>query len=151
MYRTQRRNNLMSDITINANTVVPSATATIARGIAGAAISAGQTVYADATDSNKIKLAANTSAATAAVVGVAVNSAPVAGQPVEYVTAGDITLSGAPLLAATVYVLGSGAGGISIADELHSSSGTRRGTVVGIGTSTTVLRVGLVASGVLNP
>jgi hypothetical protein len=140
----------MSDLSINPNAVIPSATATIARGTAGAVITAGQAVYADATDSNKIKLAANTSAVTAAAVGIAVNSTDVAGQPIEYVTAGDVAL-GSILTAATVYVLGSGAGGISISDDLHSSSNTRYGTVLGIATSTSNLRVGIVASGVLNP
>lgn len=139
----------MADISITSSAVVPSTTANIARGTAGATITAGQALYADASDSNKLKPAAHSSAASAAVVGVAVNSAS-AGQPVEYITSGDVTVNSA-LTAATVYVLGNSAGAISAADDLHSSSGSRYGTIVGISTSATVLRVGINASGVLNP
>jgi hypothetical protein len=139
----------MADLTITASAVAPSTNAVVARGTAGVAINAGQLVYMDASDSNKLKLAAHTSAITAAVVGIAVNNAA-ANQPVNYVTAGDVTLN-AVLTAATVYVLGSAAGSVSPSDDLHSSTNARFGTVLGISTSTTNLRVTITQSGVLNP
>ncbi len=139
----------MADISITASSVVPGSNAVIASGTAGETITAGQTVYADATASNKLKKAANTSATTANVVGVALNGAS-ADQPIDYIVSGDLTLNAA-LTAATCYVLGSGAGGISASADLDGSTNTRYGTVLGISSSTTNLKVGIVASGVLNP
>lgn len=139
----------MADIGITSANVVADAAAVIARGIAGAAVNAGKPVYADAADSNKLKHAAHTSVATAAVVGIALNDAA-NNQPLAYAVSGNVTY-GANLTAATVFVLGSAAGTISPSADLDSSSGTRYGTVLGIGISTTVLKVGIIPSGVLNP
>lgn len=140
----------MADISITAASVKPANENTvIGRGIAGATITAGQPVYADSTASFKIKPAAHTDAATAAVVGIALNGAA-ADQPVAYAVSGDVTFNAA-LTAATVYVLGSTAGTISASADLDSSSNTRFGTVLGIATSTTNLRVGINAAGVKNP
>lgn len=139
----------MADISVTASAVVPTTTTVIASGTAGATITAGQTLYADASASNQLKPAANTSATTAAVVGIALNGAS-ANQPVDYAVSGDVTFN-AVLTAATCFVLGSAAGGISVSADLDASTNTRYGTVVGIASSTTNLKVGIVASGVLNP
>jgi hypothetical protein len=139
----------MADITLTAANVKPAnANTVMGRGTAGAAINAGQAVYLDSTD-NKLKLAANTNATTATVVGVALNSAA-ADQPLAYAISGDVTVNAA-LTAATVYVLGNAAGTISPSGDLDTSTNTRYGTIVGISTSTTNLRVGINPSGVLNP
>lgn len=139
----------MADISVTASAVAPTSNTVIAQGTAGATITQGQPVYADASDSYKIKPAAHTNAATSTAVGIALNGAS-AGQPVNYAVSGDVTFN-AVLTAATTYVLGSVAGAISPSADLDSSSNTRYGTVLGMATSTTNLRVGIIASGVLNP
>lgn len=82
----------MANYTITTSTVVADATATKASGTAGAAIAAGDPVYKDATDDNKLKLSVATSAAAAAAVGIALHAAAV-GQPVQYIASGDLTLT----------------------------------------------------------
>lgn len=142
----------MANISVTAASVKPANENTvIGRGIAGASITAGQPVYADSGDSFKIKPTAHTNAGTAAAVGIALNSAS-ADQPVAYAVSGDVTFN-AVLTAATVYVMGStvSAGTISPSADLDASSNTLFGTVLGIATSTTNLRVGINASGVKNP
>lgn len=79
----------MADITITpANVDSNNAVGTPV--IAGEAINAGEFVYLDATDGNKVKKADNTSVASAAVVGIAINTAEAAEQPVSYVSSGEV-------------------------------------------------------------
>jgi len=143
----------MSDITITTSTVVADTNAAIDYGFAGAAITAGMPLYIDAANNNVLKPAGNLSIDEAAVVGIALHAAAI-GQPIAYITAGDLTMTTSPALGvASVYVLGSGSGTgkISPTLDLDNSTGTRYGTVVGIGVTSTKLRVGLTASAVLNP
>ena len=136
----------MADISVTASSVVPSATATIARGTAGATITAGQPLYQDA--NNKLQPAAQTSSTTAHMVGIAVDNAS-SGQPVEYVSLGDVTFN-AVLSPGKMYVLGANAGGISLSADLDAAgANTRYGNFVGVATSSTNLRVGIVNSDVL--
>ena len=140
----------MADITPTASSVQPTATTIIARGTAGVAVNAGQSVYADAANNNQIKLAqaAGGTAAQAAAVGMALNSAAV-GQPVEYATGGDVTIN-AVLGQGKAYVLGGGAGTLAPAEDLNNATAnTRYGTQMGVATSTTNLRLGINVSGVL--
>ncbi len=87
-------------------------------------------------------------------MGVAVNSAST-GQPVEYASAGDVTMTvTAPagyLKPGEVYVLGSAAGTISPSADLDATTNTRYGTIIGIGVTATKLRLAIMASGVKNP
>ncbi len=141
----------MADISVTASSVVPAdANTVIARGTAGATLTAGQAVWADPAASYQIKPAVSTDQTQSNnVVGIALNGAST-GQPVAYATSGNVTFN-AVLTAATVYVLGGGSGGISASADLDSSSNTRYGVVLGISTSTSNLRVGIIKSGVLNP
>jgi hypothetical protein len=140
----------MSDITLTASSVAPTTSTVIARGTAFEQINAGQPIYADPANGNKLRVAGNTSGTTAAVVGIALNtSAP--NQPLAYATGGDITTGAQLGTAATPFVLGSSAGNISAASDLETSSNTRYGTVLGISTSTTNLRLAIAVSGVINP
>jgi hypothetical protein len=139
----------MADITLTAANVVPTANTDIGRGTAYEAINAGQPVYADANNSFKLRVAGNGSAAAAAVVGIALNTAA-ANQPLSYAKAGDINTA-SQLTAGTPYVLGNTAGNISPGSDLESSSGTRYGTQIGVGVNATTLRLAIAASGVLNP
>ena len=103
----------MADLSITAASVVPGSRARILPGTAGATITAGQTVYLDST-TNTYKLAdANSSAATAAVVGIAMNGAS-AGQPISVnVEDDDLTVGATLSMSAPVYVQSATAGGIA--------------------------------------
>jgi hypothetical protein len=127
-------------------TVLPGADAVLRQGTAGVVIAAGEAVFLDATD-NRYKLAdADASAASAAAVGIAINSAQI-GQPVYLVTEG--TLTGASGLATgQTYVLANVAGDLATALS-DLTEDTSRVTFMGIGLSTTSLRVKVVPSGVV--
>ncbi len=141
----------MTDIVITAGSVVPSATATIARGTSGATVNAGQPVYQDTNNKMQLTNANNVGhPEQAAGVGLAVNTAA-SGQPIEYVTGGDVAMTTTPaLVPGKVYVLGTGIGGLSLSADLDAASpSTRYGSVIGVATTTTNLRIGIVNSGVL--
>jgi hypothetical protein len=143
----------MSDVSVT-NTAVKAANSdtVIAHGIAGATITAGDVVYADASDNYEIKPAIATNAAQAdSVVGIALNDAS-ADQPVAYATAGDVTFNSGAFVVGAVYVLsGENDGGIAPTADLDSSSNTNYATILGVSTSATNLRLSLKASGVKNP
>jgi hypothetical protein len=100
---------------------------------AGATITAGQTVYQDASDNNEAKLAdANSSATTAAVVGVALNGAA-DGQPVEVAYGGYLDFN-AVLTPALIYINSTTAGGIAPVTDNAAGNYT---TIIGMGYTTT--------------
>ena len=103
-----------ADLSITATSVIPGANARFQDGIAGASLTAGQVVYADASDSGKIKLAdANASATTANVLGIAAHAAA-SGQPVRVIIwDDDLTIGATVSMTAPVYVLSGTAGGIA--------------------------------------
>lgn len=125
----------MVDLVITAASVVPGTNATIKPGTAGATILAGQVVYRDSADT-KLKLA-DSDHATAAVhdaVGIALNGAS-ANQPVDYQTAGEITI-GATMTAGNTYFLSNTAGGICPDADVGAGEEVIQ---IGIAKSTTVL------------
>src|SRR2546421_6455456 len=123
----------MSDISITASSVQPATTTTTDSGIAGAAITAGQPLYKDATDSNYLKPAQATTLAAANAVGVALHGAS-RGQPIRFATGGDLTYN-AVLALGTVYVVSANAGGVAPSADLDTSTGTNYGTILGIASS----------------
>lgn len=133
----------MSAISVTAASVVPASSATIKHGTAGATITAGQTLYADSSDLDannlpKLKLAdANLSSAAATVVGISVHGAS-AGQPIAYISEGDLTFN-AVLTAGIIYVNGATAAG-DINPAVDLTTGWRT-SVLGVAKSTTVLAV----------
>lgn len=134
----------MADITITAASVLSGAGATIEKGTAGATVTAGQAVYKAASDS-KFKLA-DSNHATAEVkepYGIALNGAS-DGQPLSVLTAGLITI-GATLVAGTAYYLSETPGGIQPAADLATGEKVSQ---IGIATSTTVMTVRIIKSGV---
>ncbi len=145
----------MIDIVLTAPFIVPTANTIIARGTCGttgtAAITPGQSVYADSTN-NLIKpaQAVGGSQAQAAAIGLALNQA-YAGGPIEYATGGDVTVTvTGGLITGKVYVLGAGAGGLSLSADLDSAAAnTRYGTIMAVAVSATLLRLGITVSGVL--
>ena len=102
----------MADLTISSTTVVPSSTAVLTQLTSGATISAGDAVYVDATDSNKVKLAqADGTAEEAAVYGIASCDAS-AGQPVVIVRKDTNLAIGATVAVGDFYVVSATPGGI---------------------------------------
>lgn len=138
----------MADLTITASQVLTGTGAVVSNGTAGATLTAGQPVYIDSTDSNKIKAALATSSAAADCVGIALHAA-LSGQPIQYQTAGTITLgAGAAPTKAMRYTLSGTAGGIAPdtgADEIASGEFA---TYLGTADASNGLILSLHASGV---
>lgn len=108
----------MADISVTAANVLSSATALTSSGVAGATITAGQTLYIDTANSNVLKLAdANASALTATVAGIALHGAS-SGQPLKYVYEDSTFTHGATLTVGQTYVQSATAGGIAPVTDL---------------------------------
>lgn len=134
----------MADLTITAASVLRGSNARVESVIFGATITQGQVVYKDAAD-GRVKLADTDSATAAQKVpyGIALN-AGANGQPGLVQVSGDITI-GATMVAGTTYYLSPTPGGIApLADVAIGYDYT----IMGIAISTTVLRMGIVVSGV---
>lgn len=134
----------MVDVTITAANVAKGAGAAVHYGTAGAAITAGQVVYKDAADGDKIKLAdANLSADAARAIGIALHGA-LTGQPLAYQAAGEIT-PGGTLIVGSIYVLSGTAGGIAPAADNTTGFYT---CVLGVAKTAAILKLGIVTAGV---
>lgn len=134
----------MADVTITAASVAKGTGATIARGRAGASVTAGQALYEDATD-GEMKLAdSDASAATAAVKGLALHASG-DGQPLEWIEEGPVTLGTSPLTAGEPYFLSATAGGICPYADLDTGM---RVVHVGYAISASVLYVLIYDTGV---
>jgi hypothetical protein len=128
----------MADITVQATAVIASASAKLAGATAGASITAGKVLYKDAA-TGTIKLADSNDTTATNVVGVALNDAR-ANQPIDYITQGDLTLTGSSLTVGQVYVLSTNAGGIApVTDLPNPTSAGVYVTVLGVAKSATVL------------
>jgi hypothetical protein len=125
----------MADLSVVAADVVEVSGVSKTTGIAGAAITAGQPVYRDATDGFKLKPCIDTGAATADAVGIALNSAPGAGQPVTYATSGTIYLGVAAAIG-SIYVVSGTAGGIAPETDIGNDDYIK---VLGVGDGTNLL------------
>jgi hypothetical protein len=136
----------MADLTVTATSVVKGTGAITETLIAGAAITAGQSLYKDASDANKAKLTDADSATAAARVfhGIALNGAA-SGQPVVVQTGGIITI-GATVAVGVAYYLSDTAGSICPFADLESGDYP---TIIGIGVSTTQIKIGPLAAGVV--
>lgn len=135
----------MPDLSITAANVAPSVGWLFKDGTAGASITAGQSIYEDATDSGKIKLAdANASAAAADAKGIALHAA-LSGQPIRYQTEGDITIGSTEMQQGKIYVQSNNAGGIAPSTDLGSGWYTK---VVGVAKTHSVLTLILKGAGV---
>jgi len=136
----------MADLSITAANVVPSTSGgwTLGQGIAGGTITAGQPVYADATDGGKLKAADADAEATALARGIAVSNAADE-QPVRYVSRGRLTLGSGIVVRGRAYYVSTTAGGICRESDIASSKYT---TLLGIAVSTDDLDVQLIPSNV---
>lgn len=107
----------MADVTPTPAAVVAGAGAEKASGTAGAAITAGDFLYRDATDSNSLRPATAITQVTAAGVGIALHAAE-DGQPITYATRGPVTLGTDVLTVAEIYVASNGPGLIAPVGDL---------------------------------
>jgi hypothetical protein len=127
----------LADLTVTAANVLAGSGAKKVSGTAGASLTAGQVVYLDsATDTYKL---ADNDSATADVrvpVGITLHAAG-ANQPITVLTKGPITI-GATTAVGVVYCLSSTAGGICPSADIGTGD---YNTIVGIGTSTSVIDV----------
>ena len=132
----------MANLSITAASVQVASTVRLSRGVAGASIAAGDALYIDTSDSNKLKLAIATSAAASVFAGIATHAA-LSGQPVQYIPAGAITI-GATLTIGTVYVVSATAGKICPVADLVAGNYL---TIIGMPSTTSILQVYPKASG----
>lgn len=136
----------MSDISITAANVAKGANASTQKGTAGATITAGQSIRLDTSD-NLMKLADNdVSLAAATVAGIALCGAS-SGQPIEWLTGGNIN-PGGTVTVGEIYVLSSNAGGICPEGDLGSGDYV---SVIGIGTTSSNISVKIHNSGAQVP
>lgn len=126
----------MADLSITAANVLKGTNSQVAQGTAGATITAGQPLYADSTDSFKLKLAIATSAAASKVVGISLHAA-LDEQPIQYLVSGQYTV-GATVVVGLIYALSATSGQICPNADLAS---TNFPSVLGIAISATVMDV----------
>jgi len=136
----------MADISITATSVIKGTGAVVKNGIAGASITAGQTLYIDTANSDVLKLAVgNGTTLQSTVEGIALHAAA-SGQPIAYQKGGALTLN-AVLTAGKAYVASGTAGGIAPIADLTTGWKT---SLLGIAGNTTSLQVQIINSGVTN-
>lgn len=137
----------MADLVITPASVVKGTNANVERGIAGVAVTAGQAVYKDASV-EKYLLADSNSATLAARLpnGIALHAAAL-NQPLAVQSGGDVTI-GATLVAGTDYWLSDTPGGICPRADVGTGENP---VLIGLAKSTTVLTIGIKASGVTLP
>jgi hypothetical protein len=137
----------MADLSITAGNVLKTS-GSVTNGIAGATITAGQSVYLDTT-TNKWKLAqcdGTAAEAGSGGIGVALNGAS-DGQPLQVLTAGPYN-PGATVTVGQTYVVPRTAGNIAPISDLAS---TDRVTLLGVATTASELTLAPNVSGVVKP
>jgi hypothetical protein len=126
----------MANLAPTPASVVASAYADKDVGIAGATIAAGDVLYKDASDSNKLKLAqSDGSLAEAQVAGIALNGGG-AGQPIHYVKKDPQLTIGATMTAGIIYILSATPGKIAPSADILSGD---YATVIGVPKTTALL------------
>lgn len=133
----------MADLVQTAANVVSGAGAGTIKRTAGAAITAGMACFVSAVDGDIEPAQKDVDAASAEAIGIALCDAA-AGQPVVLQTTGLINV-GAALTVGETYIVGAAAGAIApVADAVA----TNFSTVLGVAISTSLLKLGINASGV---
>lgn len=134
----------MVDLVQTGANVLAAANAGVGRGTAGEAITAGDALYKDALDGNKLKLALQGGTVVQAeAVGIALHDAAL-NQPIAFAASGDVNI-GATLVVGETYVVGLAAGAIAPVADVGVGEFP---TVLGIATSTSNLKVDIAVGGV---
>lgn len=127
----------MSALSITATQVLPTSNTQLENGLAGAAITAGQSVYYDTAAGTWKLIDANDTATNIYRPGVAMNTAGASGQPISVATGGSITLgAGAGPTLGVIYIVGATAGDIAPSADLGSGWRT---ILLGVGGATNTL------------
>ncbi len=126
---------MANEISINPVLVIKGSNAATKNGISSDTITAGQVLTLDSSDELE-RASANSTAIDAAVAGIALHGST-AGQPIEYQTAGNITIGGT-VVVGEIYLLSSAVVG-GIAPEADVATPDDYVSVVGVGTSATVI------------
>jgi hypothetical protein len=136
----------MAAISITAGSVVPQSDAVFSKDyLFGATITQGQAVYLDLSQNPaRWEIADNGAEATANVKGIA-TSAGADGQPGVVQTGGSIAIGGT-VSVGKPYVLGTSGGIIPVDDA--TATGTVYSSLIGIGTTTGIIKLGFLVSGV---
>ena len=135
----------MADITVTATSVVKGSGAIINKErVAGETITAGMPVYLKSSDNKWWKSQSDGTAAEADAQGIALHAAS-ADQPLAVQTGGSITI-GATILAGVFYYVSNTAGGICPVADLGTADYV---TVIGYGTTTALMTVQPLATGVV--
>lgn len=134
----------MADVSVTAASVQPGTTKAIA--VAGASITAGESIYIDA--NGKAQLAKADTTTHAGVggggVGIAMNGAAT-GQYVSYQQSGDYTVGGTVAVGTTYVVSPNSAGGIAPYSDLSTGNII---TVLGIADTTSTINLNINISGI---
>lgn len=144
----------MADLNPTPAQVKRATNSVLGEGPNGAALLAGEAVYKDAEDGNKVKLAdcnvAGPDYEAAGVLGIMVNSCPAAnGQLAQFVSEGDVELGAdAAMTQGRPYFLSGNAGNLCELADIPSGGVV---TYVGTAKSATVLAVKIHRTGVLKP
>lgn len=136
----------MADITITAANVVPDSGYQRKYVVSGATITAGKSCYIAVADGRAYLADNNDTAAKAVFEGIALNAAS-AGQPVELMNGGNITIGGT-VVVGEIYVVSPTAGGIAPEGDLISDAYV---SLIGIGISATKISMVRKNSGVQVP
>lgn len=136
----------MADITVTAANVLKAAGGTVIGVTAGGTVTAGQLVYKDTADSDEYKAADADAQATAALAGIALNGGA-DGQPIDVLTSGNIN-PGGTVTVGEVYCVSTTAGGIAPHSDLLTGDFV---SILGIGTTTSNIKVDISVSGVAKP
>lgn len=135
----------MADLSITAANCVPVAGSPIGWGTSGTTITAGKAIYLEAS-SNTWKLADNNSATAEVRQATAIAlTGSSSGQPIAYLTKGNLVTLGATMTAGVAYYLSDTPGGICPVADLASGEYP---LIIGIATSTTVMELSFTYSGV---
>jgi hypothetical protein len=128
----------LADISITVANVVKQTGATTEAGTAGATITAGQTLYKDTADNDLMKLydADSGTVVVRTLAGVALHAA-LSGQPIRWLTAGNITIGGT-VAPGRVYVGSDTPGGIMPEEDLETGDYC---SILGYGVNATTIFV----------
>ena len=142
----------MADLSVTAANVLAGSGATIEDGTCGeAAVTAGMSMYWKTSDrkwymAQHDGTAAASGYATGSRVGISLNGAA-ASQPIKILREGNLT-AGATVGIGTIYYVGTGYGGICAAADLATGDYV---TLLGVGTTTAIIKVSPIISGVQVP
>lgn len=135
----------MADISYTTTNVVPGADAVLEVVTAGGTLTSGMPVYRDATAANKVKACQADTLAKSTCYGIVLSAVAALNQPVVIARSGSVTFGSGLTVGTTYCVSDANAGGI--APEADLTTGDYK-TILGVATSTSVLKLQILNSGV---